>query len=140
MLVFLVLDLVVGGLQRLALGAAEGLGGLADQLPVEVVLELGHRHALAGDELRRGGVAALQRLLHVAQQAHARLAHDGSPGTLLLRVELQGGKDVVQDLHVGLRFLLVLFPFLLEVFVLRALQRHLIDLDAAHFMLQRLQQ
>src|SRR6185295_4644621 len=124
----------------LALGAAESLAGLADQLPVEMVLELGDRHALAGDELRGSGIAALVRLFHVPQQAHTHLANDGSPGALLLGIELQGGKDVVQNLHVGFRFLLVLFPLFLQVFVLHALQRRLVDLDATHLVLERLQQ
>src|ERR1043165_2736886 len=50
-LVLLVLDFLVRLLQGLALGAGKLLRRFADQLPVEMVLKLGDRRALAGHDL-----------------------------------------------------------------------------------------
>ena len=65
-LVFLVLDLAVGFLQRLGLFALQALRELADELPVQVVLRLGEHDAFRGDELGATLGGALWRAISIA--------------------------------------------------------------------------
>jgi hypothetical protein len=60
----LFLDLVARRREGLLLVARGLLGALAQELPVEVVLRLGERHAFAGDDLGRLGRSRLLRHLH----------------------------------------------------------------------------
>ena len=100
-LVLLLLDLLVGFLQRRALLALRLLGELADQLPVQVVLGLGEHDALGGHDLRRLGLAALEGHLHRLHQRLADVPDDQSPGRLRLRIELEPREDVLHDLARG---------------------------------------
>ena len=139
MLVLLVFDFLVRLLERLAFGAAHLFRHLADQLPVGVIGELRQGDAFAGDALRRLLVAATERGFHRRDIGHAKIVHDLATGSLLFRVELHLQAHILQNLHVPLGFLVIALPFFFQVLVDRALERRLVDFDAALFMLQRLQ-
>jgi hypothetical protein len=58
---------------------------------------------------------------------------DRAAGGLRLRIEAELGADLLDDRHVPLGLLEVFFPFFLQVLVLNAAKRGLVDLDAAYF-------
>jgi hypothetical protein len=101
-------------------------------LPVGVVLGLGQHNAVARRALRLLLVAAGERRFHRLDEGLAHVVHDLAARRLLVRIDLQLGADVMQDLHVALGFLVILLPFFLQVLVDDAFQRGLVDLDPAH--------
>jgi hypothetical protein len=67
------------------------------------------------------------------------MAHDGATGRFFLRIELHRLAHGFERGDVRFRLLQILLPFPFEVGVLRACNGRLVDLDAAHFVLERLQ-
>ena len=80
-LVFLILDLLVGLLERSACFAVRCFGALADQLPVGVVLGFGEHDALASHELRGGRIVCGQSHLHREDERLPRVLNDFPPGS-----------------------------------------------------------
>jgi hypothetical protein len=130
MLIFLLLYLLVGrlqGLSRLSLGF---LGHLVDEFSVQVVFRLGQHDALAGYKLSRMR-GFLERHSHGLHERFTDVPDHFTTWCLGFRVEPELSHYVEEDLLMVPGLLEVLVPLLLEVAIDNALERGLVDLDAA---------
>ena len=137
-LVFLVLDLLDGGAERLLDGTLRLLGAEAEQLPVVVVLRLGEHDALGRHQLCRVRRIRFARHLHGFDERFADVAHHEPSGRLGRGIESEPLDQILEHRCVVLGLLEILLPLLLEIVVHGALDGGPIDLDATLLGLDRL--
>jgi hypothetical protein len=138
-LVLLLLHLAVRLPERPALLTRQLLGGLADQLPVHVVLRLRLDDALGGDELRRCGIGS-ERGLHGRNERLTLAPHDLASRRIGHRIETERVEDSQHDDLVVACLVQVRAPFLLQVVVAGTPDRGLVDPDSPALRLERLVQ
>jgi hypothetical protein len=86
-----------------------------------VILGLGEHDALAGDELRGLGFTAAESVLHRVNERGAKRAKNRAAWRLLVGIDVNRFAYFAQDSLVVVRLLQILFPFLAQILVNRAL-------------------
>ena len=113
---------------------------LTDQLPIQMVFRFSKRYAFCGDNLRSLRVSASQGEFDSLHERGAEIANDLTAWRLGVGIKPKLSNQVGTDLYVRFCLFQILVPFFAEIFVDRATKCCRVDLDAALFSLQCLEE